>query len=392
MHRGRPGIAEQIQKPLVCGVLLNPVPRRPMIQKQTGVQVILQVHLQHTAMFVNLEKLATGSLFFILAGARLALALLAHHVFPVHAERFGNHCKSFGQTFTGGTFVHRFRGRVLLHVYPALIDIDCQGELRHVGIVKPIATNALLSRPLANGLHIFLEPVTKHGRTFLVGNTRSNLTGDIGAPRGHGAGVIDFEQQQLSRQFAVEKPVLLVASQTDGLAVFRGTGKHTKPPAGYAAFHCSAQGLVQGAQFPALTQALTVWRIGQHQPMFGPVVLRFQGLNRSSFNVDNTLKPSPLDILPGRRNDPTVLVKARQPGDSFLFTLMGATFCFLAQGKPELRLMARPFLEAKLLLFAARRHIQRHHRGFNYKRAGPTHRVQKIAAGRGNLWPARTHQ
>ena len=302
-----------------------------MIQKQTRVQIIFEVHLQHAAVFVNPEKLATDCLLLVLIGAGLPLALLAHHILRLHSQCFGNDCKGLRQAFSSSTLIHRFRGRILLHVHPPLIDIDRQRKLRHIGIVEAVATNALLSCPLPNGLHVLLEAIAQHGRAFLIGNPRGDLTGNIRGPRCHGAHFIYLEQQQLGGQLAVEKPVLFVTSQSDGLAEFRGSGKYTEAPAWNAAFNRVAQCLVQAAQLPALTQPLTVRGIGEDQPLIRPVAFQCQGIDCASLNVHNILQTCPLDVFPGGPDDPAILVKARHSRDPPLLALVGATLRLLAQ-------------------------------------------------------------
>ena len=76
-----------------------------MVQEQARIQIILEVHLQNTTMFVNVEKLSAGCLLFVLAGTCLPLSLLADHVFPLDTDGVGNHRQSLGQPFPCGTLV-----------------------------------------------------------------------------------------------------------------------------------------------------------------------------------------------------------------------------------------------------------------------------------------------
>ena len=330
VYGGCAGVAEQVQEAFAPGMLLYPVAHRAVIQEQAGVQVVFQVYFQGAAVFVHVEVFTGCGLFFILLGAGLALALFTHQVFRRNFQHFRDDRHGFAETFPGGFFVYRFRGQVFLHMHPALVDIDSQGVLRHVRIVQAVAANVLFPGPLADGFQVFLQPVAQHVCPLGIGDPGHHLARRCRVPGGAGIFGLDFEQQQLCRQLAVEEFVLLEAAQTDGLSELRSTGKHCQAPAGQLTQNHFAKSLVKACQFFALAQAFAVWRVGQHQALFGPAFLPFKSGNRPNLNLHKVIQAGPADVVSGGIDNTAVLVETGKGRYPFLFAFVGAALRFLA--------------------------------------------------------------
>ena len=164
VHGGTGGIAEQIEEALAAGLRGDAQAYRTVIQKQPGIQVIGQVDQQLHLPFLHRHELATLGHAFVLLLAGLALALLEHHPFGGDIQHLGQRHQHILQPCLGLVLADAGRRRILLHVGPAVIQIDGHGKLRHVRVIQPIAADVLLPRPFAQGLQVLLQAVGKHLR------------------------------------------------------------------------------------------------------------------------------------------------------------------------------------------------------------------------------------
>ncbi|MNH39713.1 hypothetical protein D3C79_1009240 [compost metagenome] len=93
MHTGRRGVAEQIEEALAGRLFLDTHAHRPVVEEQTGVEVVGEVHQQLHATLVDLDELALCRLALVLLGAALALAALDHHTALVDVQRLRDGCQ-----------------------------------------------------------------------------------------------------------------------------------------------------------------------------------------------------------------------------------------------------------------------------------------------------------
>jgi len=82
MDRGTAGVGKQIQKTASLRQIAQHPAGQPMIEEQSGIQIVFKIHQESTAVLHNLMELVIGRQFLILGVASLLPAYLQEQLLP----------------------------------------------------------------------------------------------------------------------------------------------------------------------------------------------------------------------------------------------------------------------------------------------------------------------
>jgi len=223
IYAGSRGVAEEVQKARALGTLTQPCARQSMIEKQTGVEITVEVDAKLKTPFLD-RKRAAGCRTITLRH-RLVLRRAALACAQSQMDALGGYRKQpwQGRERFAPPAPHVFDtdllGRsVLLYVQMQRcgsrldIAIDGEGILGHIRVVDAIAGDRRSLRLPAESLEILLQPIGEHLRSGTL-----QCRGLALAVRGFGvnaAGSAQIDAQQPTGDGAVPELMGAVAAQS----------------------------------------------------------------------------------------------------------------------------------------------------------------------------------
>src|SRR6185436_11837649 len=112
--------------------------RRPMIQKETRVEVVVEIDEKTVRAFANLVERALPFRTLVLSAGALSPSRLQVYALGGQCEHIREHGESFVASRACAFERDRRRRRVLLHAGVALavgVQVDREGVLRHIRVV-----------------------------------------------------------------------------------------------------------------------------------------------------------------------------------------------------------------------------------------------------------------
>ena len=141
-----------------------------MIEEQPRVQVVLEVHAKLKAAFLHYMEVRLFVELLILLAALGAPARAHVNTLRRHSGNLRQDGEHLAAPLAHGFQLDLRRSRVLLHVQPLLlrfdgaIDIDREGVLGHVGVVRSVAGDVFALRPAAQSFQVLRQTVREHAR------------------------------------------------------------------------------------------------------------------------------------------------------------------------------------------------------------------------------------
>lgn len=137
-----------------------------MIQKQAGVQIVLQVDKQLCLPFPHQPVTPLAIQLLILLVAFLALTGAQMHLLPVHAQGGAHGGYRQIPTMLGLFRINRFRRLELLHQHLIAVDVHCHIELGQIPVVEAITLDIFPLQPAAQVLAILAQAIDQRLRPF----------------------------------------------------------------------------------------------------------------------------------------------------------------------------------------------------------------------------------
>ncbi|MNT15853.1 hypothetical protein D3C72_1509300 [compost metagenome] len=251
MNAGAAGISEQVQEVFTFAHLAQHTTRDTVIEEQTGVQIVCQVHPQARIVFAHLDKVALIAHFLILIGPFLTLTGLQDQFVRRNAHHANCRRDDVQQTLARFLGINGFRRSVFLHHDPVRITVYRNVIFRQIGIVNAIAFNAFLFRPFFEFLQILTQTVSvvfRHCRWLAVAI---------------------FLGQMVVFLYAVQRAVfgfeLTLGAELEAAQQLRRTAKQRQIPAAEIIFHGATQQTVQRNQRRFAIETFAVRRVTDHR-------------------------------------------------------------------------------------------------------------------------------
>ena len=188
LHRGRTGIAKQVEEILACRLPIKPATQGPMVQEQARVQVVVQVDQQSRLPLGDADELPPAGLLLVLLAAALAAPLFVGDRRGGHLQRLRQGRPHLFHAALRRGWIDAPRSLVLGHVNLVAVDIHGHRVLRHVGVVEAITADVLPLHPVCQPLAILAQPVGEHAATLGQGRLSGSRCGAAcpGSRRGPG--------------------------------------------------------------------------------------------------------------------------------------------------------------------------------------------------------------
>ncbi len=298
-------VTEQVEHPLAGGLLPHKAASRPMVEKQAGVEVVGEIHLEGKAPLANRDGGGTVAQFFVLATPPLPAAGLEKGSPWKHAE-FGSrgfdHPVQPDLVLDLGAVV----GPVVFgHVQPAGIPVDRQRNLGDVFVVHPEGLDLLPAGPLGEMLEPLGEPAAEVACLGCEIAAAGNRHLGRRRYRLRSLAEFEFDEPAGNRPVGKRNPVSWFEAQL--LEGRRIGGQDRRPPAAAPAHEPVAQPAVDRRR-PRQRQPLAVGWVGDDQPW---LPRRHDRLEMLLFHRDRLGQPGRLGAGAGGGDGPRIEV-ARQ--------------------------------------------------------------------------------
>ena len=178
MHGGAAGIREQVEEIFAFAHLTEHTTGDAVIEEQTSIEIIRQVHPQVSVIFGDFEKLALLAQFLVLIFALLAFTGFQHQ-FVWRNPQYRNGCSdNIEQTLTRFVSINSFWRRILLHHHPVGITINGNVIFRQIGVIQAVTFNPFLVSPLLEFFEVLTQAVSvvfRYHRRFAVWSAFGNV-------------------------------------------------------------------------------------------------------------------------------------------------------------------------------------------------------------------------
>ncbi|MMZ64113.1 hypothetical protein D1872_264130 [compost metagenome] len=127
MHARAAGIGKQVEEVFTLAHLAQHTTGDTVIQEQTGIQIVSEIHPQASVIFAHFDKVAFIAHFLVLIGPFLTLTGFEHQFVRRDAQNANGGGNNIQQTLTRFLRINRLRRGIFLHHDPVSVAID-----RHV--------------------------------------------------------------------------------------------------------------------------------------------------------------------------------------------------------------------------------------------------------------------
>ena len=386
VHAGRAGVGEKIQETRALRFAGDAQAQRPMVEEQSGVEIVEQVHAQLRAAFAHDDELVAPVHAPVLAASLRARTRLRDHLLARQGEDLAQRRQQIAETPARIGLGNGARRLVFLHMQETAplavglhVHVHRRRVFRQVGVVNAIAVDAIAFAPGLEALEVLAQAVGDHGRAFAQRRGRP-----LFARRGRHR--VADDQRALQR--TVEHRVLLRRPQPRRLRQVLVAAEQAGAPAG----HGAAQGVAEFAiQRRVGGEALVVGRIANDDAAFDAG--RDQRGYRPAIEADQFGHAGAIGVGDRRAQGVRVGIGAEEHRLQRRATRLGARLRVLHQARPQRRIELQPatgLLAAPAL--QARRFIGGHQHAFDQQGAAAAHGVEQGAAFGMDLRPLAAQQ
>ena len=362
MHSGTTGIGKQVQETLVLGHLTQHAAGQTVIQEQSGIQIILQVHQQTRAIFVDLQHLPLFGQLLVLLLPFLPLTDLEYYVGPGNTGHRDGGLHHVQQPLPRHRLGNGFRSGIFLDHQMIAITVDGRIIIRQVGVIEPVGIQPLLLGPFVERLDILAQTI---GKIF-------------GHHLGGGDGVFgNLVVTELTLECTIEQAILFFGPQTQTTEQIGRGAQHRDPPALKSLPQRLPQLLIQLEQLWEIAETFAIRGVGHHDATdTRPRVLQLSDI--LFHKLDQLGKTGRLGVLPRTSENPEIaIVPEELQVASLVHAALGSHPCLCQQRLPQGLIMQLEFGQAKARSQQSRRHVSSHHGRLDQQGSGATHGIQQ---------------
>src|SRR5690606_27822308 len=253
-------VAEQIEKPLAARLQAYPLAYRAMIEKQAGIEVIEQVHLEAQSALLHHEELAALVHAPVLRPALGTPTRLDRDAVARNAQRFRRATHEILQAPPRHVVGNLARWSIFLDVQPEPPRLRVDPVLRHLGVhidrSRKLRDVRVVRPPASDPFP--LEPSSQVPRVLgnAIGNRLRALRHRPRRMRSRALPHEPLEQEQRAFERAVEQRVATIGTQSQCVAEFVVADQEHATPFGKRLAQPIAERAIQAEQRLALPETL----------------------------------------------------------------------------------------------------------------------------------------
>ena len=282
-------------------------------------------------------------------------------------------------------------GLVLLNMDMITVKVHCEIELRHIGIVEPVAADIFIFSPFTQRAQILSKAIGEHPGLFTNLQVKDGFGRFIHDPSGE-AFLSDIEVQQTAFDVAIIEVVGLYCPQAHLLAKLGVAREHGCPPPPELLPQTLSHRRVEGTEILFFSQALTVWGVDHDQPFSVTHCRRYGHRTEvAAFDVYPLVKACPLKVIQSRPDSRPVEIVTqdyRQLFETLLHTVAG----LYLKVCPDTSLVILPPNETERRSEDPGRDIASYKSRFDRQGPRSAHGIDERKAFRGQCRPSNSHE